>query len=82
MPAVRRGAGLREGVVPCIDVDGCCFSTDLDEEPKKNECHRADAQPNTTQRLNRVDCVSQEQLQIPRLARLGAANCVPTGVNS
>ena len=53
LPAVSRGfAGLRDPIAPCIDVDGPRFSANLDEEAQKNEGHRADAQPNTTHRLN------------------------------
>lgn len=41
------------------------FLKNLGEEPKKNEGHRADAQPNTTHRLDRVECVCQEHGKSP-----------------
>ena len=68
LPTVSRGiADLGESVAPCIDVDGRRFSANLDEEAQKNEGNGTYAQPNTTHRLNRMDCVSQEHGKSPNV---------------
>ena len=64
MPAVGRGIAA-SAIARLPDIDGRRFSTNLGEEPKKNEGHRADAQPNTTHRLDRVECVCQEHGKSP-----------------
>ena len=72
----RGFAVVREPVATCLDVDGRRLSANFDEEPEQNEGHRADAQSNTTQSLNRVDCVGQAHGKSP-ISPWGPRNASP-----